>query len=154
MTKELLFLFSLVFLISCSADKKPDENINAQTSHIVTTIIARADITRLQKMISNPCDTFSYEFPGLYPIIDTLPNAFSDSLIMDNYLKTLGFKVSSSGHGNWEGGPRIMTLELTKGDCKCKVFKKYYYNDTLADGKYNLRVTEKVVCNADNNAVE
>jgi hypothetical protein len=153
-TRKFLILLSLVFFINCSADKKTDSNNNAKSSYIVTTIIARADITRLQKMISNPCDTFSYEFSGLYPILDTLPNAFSDSLIMDNYLKSLGFKVSSTGHGNWENGPRVVTLELTKGNCNCKVYKKYYYNDSLPDGTYNLRVTEKVVCNADNNAVE
>ena len=154
MTKKYFFILSSVFIIRCSGDKNSDKNNHVVTSHNVTTIIARADLKRLQKMISNPCDTFSYEFTGLYSILDTLPNAFSDSLIMDNYLKTLGFIVSSSGHGNWEGGPRIITLELTKGDCHCKVFKKYYYNDTLAGGKYNLRVTEKVVCNADNNAVD
>ncbi len=140
--------------MSCVSDKTGDSHNNTKASHKVTTIITLADISRLQKMISDPCDTFSYEFQGIYPILDTLPNAVSDTLIMDGYLKTLGFQLTSGGHGNWQGGPRLITLELTKGSCNCKVFKKYYYNDTLADGKYNLRVTEKVVCNADNNAVD
>lgn len=104
--------------------------------------------------MSNPCDTFSIEFSGLYPIIDSIPNAFQDTLFLDNFLKDIGFVVVSSGYGNWENGPRIMTLELTKGDCKCTVFKKYYYNDSLADGKYKLRVTEKIVCNASNDALD
>lgn len=101
----------------------------------------------------NPCDTLSAEFEGLYTTADTLPNALEDTLIVDNYLKTLGFLLTSSGHGNWEAGPRIVELALVKGNCKCKVFKKYYYKDKLSDGKYNLQLTEKLVCNSDKNAV-
>lgn len=154
LTKKILFVLISLVLTHCTNDKPTAGKTVIAKEKLVSTITIKADRKSFSKFISDPCDTFSIEFDGLYPIIDTLPNAFSDTLLTDNYLRKLGFRVISSSHGNWDEGPRFMELDLIKDDCKCTVFKKYYYHDSLPDGAYNLRITEKLVCNADNNAVE
>ena len=149
--RNLIYILTLSILTGCFFDAKTS---NAKAQKKTETIYTKAGKDSLLKMITNPCDTFSYEIEGFYSVLDTLPEANEDTLFADNYLKDQGFLVISSGWGNWEKGPRIFTLELSKGSCNCRGYKKYYYKDTLQNGKYNLRVTEKIVCNADNNAVE
>ena len=158
MTIRLILLSNLIFLTGCSANKNPnvksDEIVDSKQNS--KTVIIHTNKDSLENFLKtiNPCDTFSIEFEGLYTIIDTLHSASEEMLIVDDYIKTLGFVVTSIGWGNWQNGPRVVVLELLKDNCKCKVFKKYFYNDKLLDGYYNLRVTEKLVCNSEKNAVD
>ena len=147
--KKALFILILIttIFVACN-DKQNHEKQIGETVFITTNAVG------LQRLFPDPCDTISIEFDGLYPIIDTLPSASFDSLLLDNYLKDLGFKVISTGWGNWEKGPRIFEMKLSKGGCECSVLKKYYYENRQSDGGYTIRVAEKIVCNQNRNAVE
>ena len=103
----------------------------------------------LKNLNLNFCDTFSVEITGLYPILDTLPNALEERTFVKSLLTKNGFIQTDWGRGNWENGPRFFYWEYRKDNCICKVFKKYYYNRIQRDSTYNLRVTERIICNSD-----
>jgi hypothetical protein len=146
--KKTLFLLITILTVNCSYNKKNDKHkLETNIQNNFTHTIKHSNIDSLRKYISNPCDSFTIVFEGLYPIMDTLPSSDVDTLMADNILKELGYTVNNSGWGNWMNGPRIMSLELKKDKCTCMVNKKYYYHEKLADGAYNLRVTEVVTCN-------
>ena len=146
--KALFILISITTIFLACNDKRNRGKQIGETTFITTNVVD------LQRLFPDPCDTISIEFDGLYPIIDTLANAFFDSLLLDNYLKEIGFKVISTGWGNWERGPRVFEMKLSKGDCECYLFKKYYYENKQSNGCYKMRVAEKIVCNQNRNAVE
>jgi hypothetical protein len=60
-----------------------------------------------------------------------------------------GFVQVDWGSGNWEKGPRFIYYKYIKGDCQCSVFKKYYFNQKIKDKFYDLRITERIICNSD-----
>lgn len=144
MAKYLLIIIVILFT-SCSINPSPD---NKSKKSLKVQFI-NAKLSGLFNFLANPCDTIAYEFQGIYPILDTLPNANDDYSTIYNYLKEYGFVLNGNGRGNWEKGPRFIMLELKRGDCHCKVYKKYYYNEKSADGTYNLKVTERIVCNSE-----
>jgi len=76
-----------------------------------------------------------------------LPGIFNKTTLKP-ILENNGFKQVHSGSGNWELGPRFLYLEYTNGNCNCKIIKKYYYNKKDKDGFFNLRVSERLICNS------
>jgi len=115
---------------------------------IKTKIINVKSIKDLNKLTFNFCDTFSIEITGLYPTLSTLPNLQDDSTIVKTLLIKNGFTQVDWQTGNWEKGPRFTYLKYVKGECTCKTFKKYYINNKMSDGYYDLRVSERMICNS------
>ena len=152
-----MLVFLLPFLLvsgACNIGNAENQNAGSdKTTHVKTLFLNYAD-AKSRNLISNPCDTFSIEFEGLYQPTDTLPNGAEETLILDNFLKERGYTQVDYGRGNWDRGPRIVSLELVKENCRCHVYKKYYYLDKTNANKFSLKITEKIVCNVDNNAVE
>lgn len=114
-----------------------------------TTIVNMVDAGELDNLVLNFCDTFSMEFTGLYPISDSLPPLMQDNTMIKKLLLEKGFSNVDWGSGNWEKGPRFIYLKFTKDGCNCNTFKKYYYNVKQREGYYNLRITERIICNTD-----
>lgn len=115
------------------------------------------DLEQAQEYLKKPCTSFSIEVSGLYAMQETYLPAHLDTAYLDNLLKAQGFKLVKSGWGNWEKGPRIISLELVKEKCHCTVFKKYALHQTIGENgerKDGFTITEKVVCNATNNGIE
>ena len=140
---------SIGALSAANADslKKPSVKEASDSTKIVQTIHLEAGDAKLAKLLRNPCDTFSVEIDGLYPILTILPNAMDETCMMTQKLKKKGFTINQGGRGNWQYGPRILTFSATKGAFKCTIYKLYYTNEEMPDGYFNLRVTEKVICN-------
>lgn len=121
----------------------------SQRDSLPTKIIIVDNLKDLDKLTFNFCDSFSVEVNGLYPILDTLPSLMNDSTLIKVLLIKKGFSQVDWGIGNWEKGPRFLYLKFKKGDCTCKTFKKYYYNKKMNDGFFDLRVSERMICNSD-----
>ena len=103
----------------------------------------------LNKLTLDFCDTLSVEFKGLYLNLDTLPSLTNDSTFVKTLLIKNGFLLVDWGSGNWEKGPRFVYSKYRKGDCNCSIYKKYYFDKKQKDGSYNLRVSERLICNSD-----
>jgi len=116
---------------------------------IRTKVINVKSIRDLDKLAFNFCDTFSVEMTGLYPILKTLPTLKDDSTIVKTFLIKNGFTQVDWGTGNWGKGPRFIFIKYVKGNCSCKIFKKYYFNQKQKDNSVDLRITERIICNSD-----
>jgi len=118
-----------------------------QSSSISTQFIQVSKPQDMDTLHLNFCDTFSIEINGLYPILGSLPALQDDSTIVKTLLIRKGFSQVDWGSGNWDKGPRMMNSKYKKGDCNCEVSKRYYYNKKMKDGNYDLRVSERIICN-------
>ena len=137
-----LFIVAFTFGLSFMAIGQNDTNYRK------TQVIQASKLQDLDTLHLNFCDTFSIEINGLYPIQIDLPPAASDNSKVKILLQRSGFKQVDWGGGNWDKGPRIMTSQYKKGTCNCEVSKVYYYNKKMKDGNYNMRVSERLSCNA------
>lgn len=117
---------------------------------VKTKTVTVKNITEAEKIQLDFCKPFSLEINGLYPTLQTLPSSTDEkgTLIKSILLKN-GFVKVDSGMGNWEKGPRFVYSAYTKGNCSCKVFKKYYFNKKQRDGYFDLRISERLQCNLD-----
>lgn len=124
----------------------------AQQKHQVvsTKRISLIKVKDLDTIIIDPCSSISIEFTGLYSILDTLPLIQKDTSIVKWLLIRKGMLMKDFSWGNWSKGPRFTELQLTKDNCNCLVYKKYYYNFKHNDGHYDLKITERIICNAEN----
>lgn len=116
---------------------------------IQTKIIRLDKVSGLNKLTLDFCDTLSVEFNGLYPNLDTLPLLTNDSTFVKTLLIKNGFLLVDWGSGNWEKGPRFIYSKYRKGDCNCRIYKKYYFDKKQNNGSHNLRVSERLICNSD-----
>lgn len=107
------------------------------------------NVKDIEKLNLDFCDTFSVEISGLYETLNTLPNLQNDSTILKTLLIKKGFFIEDWGSGNWEKGPRCIYFKFRKGSCTCMTFKKYFYNKKVNDNSFDLRVTERIICNSD-----
>ncbi|MEZ4790971.1 MAG: hypothetical protein R2811_13235 [Flavobacteriales bacterium] len=107
-------------------------------------VVGRDDV---KGSLPGPCESFVQDYTGLHPIIDTFPSITQDSIFMDTLLMEMGMHYVTSGWGNWELGPRIFSMTLALDACTCQVHKAYFYNQIRPDSTWDLRVTERVVCN-------
>ncbi|MBL7952784.1 MAG: hypothetical protein JNM62_13815 [Flavobacteriales bacterium] len=137
-----LHLTTMVLAL-CACTHQPQQ----QRPAIVQQKTFKVDASRVLRTLPGPCASFVHDYEGLYPILDTLPNITQDSIHLDTLLKAMGMTYSSSGWGNWEHGPRIFSMKLTAGPCTCDVHKAYFYNAMRPDSTWDLRVTERVICN-------
>ncbi len=83
-----------------------------------------------------------FELKGLYPTQTIIPQESEDKLMLVKELKALGFRQSNAGRGNWEHGPRIISVTLEKTGCNCRVDKLYY---SLKE-ENNFEVSERIIC--------
>jgi hypothetical protein len=116
---------------------------------ILTKTINVNSIKDLDNLAFDFCDTFSIEITGLYPILKTMPSLQDDSTIVKTLLIENGFTQIDWQTGNWEKGPRFTYLKYVKGNCNCRTYKKYYFNMKQPDEYYDLRVSERIICNSD-----
>lgn len=89
------------------------------------------------------CTTQDIEFIDLYPVLDSVASDKYEKLVLVDSLKSIGFKVTNWGRGNWMEGPRIINFTLSNGQCECYVDKLYY--STAEKDKF--KVTERIKCN-------
>ncbi|MBL7940690.1 MAG: hypothetical protein JNL43_15115 [Flavobacteriales bacterium] len=113
-------------------------------------VVGRDDV---RGSLPGPCQSFVYDYTGLYPIVDTLPGITEDSIYIDTLLKEAGMKVIDYGWGNWQDGPRMINMKLALETCTCTVTKLYLFHDELPDGYWNSRIIERVVCNVPDSLV-
>ena len=135
----LVFTFGLSFVI-CG------QNHN---DSIQTKVIKLDKLQDLNKLTLDFCNTFSVELNGLYKNLDTLPSLTNDSTFVKTLLTENGFLLVDWGVGNWEKGPRFVYSKYRKEGCNCSIYKKYYSGKKQKDGSYNLRVSERLICNSD-----
>jgi hypothetical protein len=107
------------------------------------------NISDLKSLCFNFCDTISIEFEGLYLIQENLPALTNDSVLVKSIVLKAGFSQIDWGSGNWDKGPRFIYLKYKKDNCSCKIYKKYYYNKKQLNGSFDLRITERIICNSD-----
>lgn len=136
---KILLVFLSVLIIALTA--------NAQT--VKTQVITASSLRSLDSLNLNFCEKFSLEVDGLYSLIKTLPSSQDDHLIVKKLLIKSGFKNVDWGTGNWDRGPRFIYLKYSKGNCTCSLYKKYYFNRKMKDGTFNLRISERIICNTD-----
>jgi hypothetical protein len=131
--------------------------INSQQTKLESVKTKIIDIQEFKKGQFDPCDTFSIEVENIYPEMKSLPPAHLDTAYLDNDLKSKGYKTIKSGWGNFQEGPRILSIELSNENCHCNIFKKYILMQSIGENgltRNYYKVNEKIVCNALNNAVE
>ena len=119
-----------------------------RSDSIQTKTIQLGNLQDLNKLTLDFCDTLSVELNGLYPNLDTLPSLTSDSTFVKTLLIKNGFLLVDWGSGNWGKGPRFVYLKYRNGNCNCCIYKKYYFDKKQKDGTYNLRVSERIICNS------
>ena len=140
--KRISVMLFLVLICCCLASaQKTDTVIISKDKTVAITA------EQFAKLNLNYCDTFSIEVEGFYPILDEEPAIIKDTVHLARVLKAKGFKVVNTEWGNWEKGPRIFRIDLTKDNCKCTIVKLYYNYRKMKDGSYSMKVTEKIVCN-------
>jgi hypothetical protein len=131
--------------------------INSQQTNLELVKTKIIDIQEFKNDQIDPCDTFSIEVENIYPEIESLLPAHLDTVYLDNDLKSKGYKTVKSGWGNFQEGPRMLSIELSNGNCNCKVYKKYILMHIIGENgqiKNYYKVVERIVCNAANNGVE
>ena len=135
----------IILLHICSNEMNSELQLQ-QPDTIVTQEISISNVDSLEL---NLCDKISIELTGLYKIIDTLESNINESTLSGKYLESEGFVNTTAGIGNWEKGPRMLHVKYERDSCFCDVYKKYYYNEMNSDGSYNLRITERIICNTE-----
>lgn len=151
--KNKQYIFLILILFSC-AERNEINSQQTKLESVKTKIIA---IQEFKKGQIDPCDTFSIEIENIYPEMESLPPAHLDTAYLDNDLKSKGYKTVKSGWGNFKEGPRILSIELSNGNCHCNVYKKYILKQSIGENRQNknyYKVVERIVCNAANNGVE
>jgi len=86
--------------------------------------------------------TMAIKHIDIYDNLDSISGDYFEQLVVVEKLMTLGFTKTNWGRGNWERGPRIVSITLTTGKCDCEIHKLEYSTDDKA--KY--KVTERIVC--------
>lgn len=135
----------IILLQICSNEKNSELQLH-QPDTIVTQVIS---ISNIDSLDLNLCDKISIELIGLYKITDTLESNKNESTLSGKYLESEGFVNTTAGIGNWDKGPRMLNVKYERDSCFCNVYKKYYYNEMTSDGSYNLRITERIICNTE-----
>ena len=84
------------------------------------------------------------EFPVLYDTLTHyIPEDKDEKLILVEKLKARGFEQVDYGRGNFPPlGPRVVIVEMKKGDCNCSVRKVYYA--TVAEETWQM--SEAISC--------
>lgn len=135
----------IILLQICSNEMNSELQLH-QPDTIVTQVIS---ISNIDSLDLNLCDKISIELTGLYKITDTLESNKNESTLSGKYLESEGFVNTTAGIGNWDKGPRMLNVKYERDSCFCNVYKKYYYNEMTSDGSYNLRITERIICNTE-----
>ncbi|WP_136669263.1 hypothetical protein [Flavobacterium sp. H122] len=123
------FLILIVaFVASCTVKKSNDKDFE----------------DKLLDMIIASSEGKEIEFQSLYNLpVTEIASDNEEKLLLAEKLKAKGFEVTDWGRGNYDPlGPRIVSLNLKKGDCECEVSKIYY--STISASKYKM--TEKINC--------
>lgn len=120
-----------------------------QMDSIRTKVIHVHNMKEAENLSLDFCDTFSLEITGLYRTLRKLPALVNDSTFIKKLLIKNGFNQVDWGSGNWDLGPRFLYLKFVKDTCTCRTFKKYYYAKKKKNGYYDLRISERIICNSD-----
>lgn len=125
--RNILFLFFLLLICSCSEKKEPKLGFYDKA---------------LDFVIENSNGEI-VEFPEIYDsLAHSIPEDDKEKLKLVEKLKAKGFKVIHWGRGNHPLGPRIIVINMKKNNCDCEIAKTYY--TTSNDSLYQM--TEKISC--------
>ena len=105
---------------------------------------AQAKFKNIDWTIKAICEIGQLEFIDIYSIVDSISDDKFERLVVAEKLKSIGFTKTNWGRGNWELGPRIVSVTLTNGQCTCQVDKLYY----ATDDPRKYKVTERISCEA------
>lgn len=131
--KNTQYIFLILIFFSCTENNTNRNEINSQQTKLGLVKTKIIDIQEFKKGQIEPCDTFSIDVENIYPEMDSLPPAHLDTAYLDNNLKNKGYKTIKSGWGNFQEGPRILSIELSNGSCNCNVYKKYILMQSIGE---------------------
>ena len=93
-------------------------------------------------LMTDICATIDMEFIDLHPNTDSITSDEYENIILVDSLKAKGFAQTNWSRGNWQEGPRIISITMSNKQCECKVDKLYY--STKKNNHY--KVTERIKC--------
>lgn len=146
---KLYIIILSILLTSCSFDKK--EETDQESEYSQETDIEKTkgwnyktvNKQQINTLMDDICSTVDLEFVDLYPILDSIASDKNEKLILVESLKNKGFQAINWGRGNWQYGPRIVSISMSNGQCNCQIDKLYYSTNTNEEYK----VTERIKCN-------
>jgi hypothetical protein len=139
---------AIFFLYSCSNFGTGDDEKNGNAWIVEDESLQmdehyeEVEVKDLDAFLTEVCSVKNVEFKNLYPLQDSIASDKYEHLILVDVFKEKGFKVANWGRGNWEFGPRIVSIEMISGQCSCFIDKLYYATGVV--GKF--AVTERMKC--------
>jgi hypothetical protein len=145
-----VFTLTLLLIInSCSTKTSKDlsDKADSTQSGVKGTAQYDAEFIKIGKTV---LDTLNYErcvlrpieIMDLYDSLLSIPHDKDEKIHMVQVLNKQGFVSETWAREKWLQGPRIISVMVYKGSCKCFIDKLYYDSDT--ENKY--KVTERLKC--------
>lgn len=123
--KKAFAIILLLISVSCSQRQSSDKDFIDKLLDLETATSSEEYLPEEYVQLTSLYDKLAHE----------LPADKDEKLVLVERLKQRGFEVTNWGRGNFPPlGPRIVIIELTKGNCVCEVHKIYYA--TIADTLY------------------
>lgn len=141
-------ILTLAFLFACSGNSAneiiSDSNKEAMSedSSVIGWNYREVEQSYLDTLLGDVCSTEDLEFIDLYTELDSIASDEFENLVLVDSLKSMGFKVTNWGRGNWMEGPRMINFTLSNEQCECQIDKLYY--STKSENKF--KVTERIKC--------
>lgn len=124
MKKGLLLILFLIS-VACSRQQTSDKDFVDKLLDIATATSSNEYLGEEYVQLTNLYDRLAVD----------IPEDKDEKLILVERLKQRGFEVTDWGRGNFPPlGPRIVIVEVKKGNCVCEVSKIYY--STVTDTLY------------------
>ncbi len=136
------FVMSLFAITSCTNISQPSQDQSDSVDYTGYTSIAKEEWEQTSR-VESICATGKVEIVNLYPDSDSIPS-LGDNLYLVKYLRDYGFKNESPSSGNWEFGPRMVSISMKSTTCTCQVDKLYY----SLENSNQYRITERLFCYA------
>lgn len=115
--KKILILFLCSFLTSCYQRQNVENDFIDKVLDLATGTSSEEYTGEEYVQFTNLYDTLTHN----------IPDDKDEKIILVERLKKRGFEITNYGRGNFPPlGPRIVIVELKKGNCSCEVSKMYY----------------------------
>lgn len=144
--------FTVILLligISCSTNSSNDSGDRNDSARAGVKGTARYDAEFL-KINKSVLDTLNYdrcfvspvEIVDLYDSLLSIPHDKDEKIHMVQVLRKEGFIPETWAREKWLEGPRMISVTVYKGSCKCLIDKLYYDSDI----RKKYKVTERFKC--------
>jgi hypothetical protein len=147
--KKILVISLVVIINSCSSESSNGSGDNADSikSPVKGTAqydaeFVQSDKTVLDTLNYGRCFVSPVEIVDLYDSLSSIPHDKDEKIFIVQILNKQGFVSETWAREKWLQGPRIISVMVYKGSCKCFIDKLYY--DTNTRNKY--KVTERLKC--------